>query len=161
MSTVHSSPQHVEQKFTWVDSILIAPYILRSLTRDWTCAPSVEAQSVNHWTSREIPADMYCWSVCLLFFFLTCTFESCAGKPPLASPTQDEVVTLWLARTLQNSATLTLVSREFMGSTRDFLSLNTALFTHRNFPATKILSTDFYHSEQFDFSEVLTNMTCF
>ena len=26
-----------------------------SLTRDRTCAPAVEALSLNHWTAREVP----------------------------------------------------------------------------------------------------------
>ena len=30
---------------------------LSSLTRDWTCAPAAEVQSLNHWTSREVPYD--------------------------------------------------------------------------------------------------------
>ena len=29
---------------------------LSSLTRDRTHAPAVEAQSVNHWTAREVPS---------------------------------------------------------------------------------------------------------
>ena len=28
-----------------------------SPTRDWTCAPTVEVRSLNHWTTREIPGD--------------------------------------------------------------------------------------------------------
>ena len=28
---------------------------LSSLTRDRTCAPAVEVQSLNHWTTREVP----------------------------------------------------------------------------------------------------------
>ena len=27
----------------------------RFQTRDWTCTPAVEAWSLNHWTSREVP----------------------------------------------------------------------------------------------------------
>ena len=28
---------------------------LSSLTKDQTCAPAVETQSLNHWTAREVP----------------------------------------------------------------------------------------------------------
>ena len=29
---------------------------LSSLTKDGTCAPVVEEQSLSHWTTREVPA---------------------------------------------------------------------------------------------------------
>ena len=32
---------------------------LSSLTRDQTHAPKVEAQSLNHWTTREVPIPLY------------------------------------------------------------------------------------------------------
>ena len=32
-------------------------FFFSSLTRDWTCAPAAEVQSLNHWTSREVPYD--------------------------------------------------------------------------------------------------------
>ena len=32
---------------------------LSSLTRDRTCTPAVEAQSLNHWTTREVPQRIF------------------------------------------------------------------------------------------------------
>ena len=29
--------------------------------RDWTCTPSLEAQSLNHWSAREVLAKQSCW----------------------------------------------------------------------------------------------------
>ena len=37
---------------------------LSLLTRDQTMPPAVEAQSINHWAAREIPAPPF------IFFFL-------------------------------------------------------------------------------------------
>ena len=31
---------------------------LSSLTRDQTCAPAVEVQSLNHWATREVPSHV-------------------------------------------------------------------------------------------------------
>ena len=35
--------------------MLLGMQDLSSLTRDRICAPVVEAQSLNHWTTRDIP----------------------------------------------------------------------------------------------------------
>ena len=39
---------------------------LSSLTRDWTCAPAVEAQSPDHWTAREFPQSAF-WTWIKIF----------------------------------------------------------------------------------------------
>ena len=43
---------------------------LSSLTRDWTCAPAVEAWSPNHWTASECPhLSLLEFPGCLLSFW--------------------------------------------------------------------------------------------
>ena len=37
------------------------------LTRDWACAPTVEAWSLNHWAAREVPLDVFIVSIFLHF----------------------------------------------------------------------------------------------
>ena len=32
---------------------------LSSLTRDQTCTPSLEGQTFNHWTAREVPTSVF------------------------------------------------------------------------------------------------------
>ena len=33
--------------------------ILALQNRDWTCTPYIERQSLNHWTSREMPRNFF------------------------------------------------------------------------------------------------------
>ena len=40
---------------------------LTSLTRDQTCTPCIGRQSVNHWTTREVPGCMYIYNCYILF----------------------------------------------------------------------------------------------
>ena len=47
--------------FFFFGPYLAACGILVPPTRDWTCAPAVEAGSLNHWTAREIPKGLIYW----------------------------------------------------------------------------------------------------
>ena len=39
----------------WRGRVVCSMWDFSSLTRDWTCAHSLEARSLNHWTTREVP----------------------------------------------------------------------------------------------------------
>lgn len=41
---------------------------LSSGTRDWTCAPALEVQNLNHWTAREVTLCLF-GRVCLFLIF--------------------------------------------------------------------------------------------
>ena len=45
--------------FFWLQGM----WYLSSLTRDWTLAPYIGRQSLNYWTTREIPAPLILFSV--------------------------------------------------------------------------------------------------
>ena len=38
-----------------------------SPTRDQTCVPALEMQTLNHWTPREVPTSLFAMSVCPFF----------------------------------------------------------------------------------------------
>ena len=40
-----------------------------SPTRDWTCTPCIARQSLNHWTTREVPS-IYSWDNFMKLYFL-------------------------------------------------------------------------------------------
>ena len=40
---------------------LLGMWDVSFLTRDWTCAPALEAQSLNHWTTGKVPPLSPCW----------------------------------------------------------------------------------------------------
>ena len=50
---------------------------LSSLTRDWTHAPALEAQHLNHWTTREVPVGsptrevLFWWTSSIPYFSVT------------------------------------------------------------------------------------------
>ena len=43
---------------------------LSSLTRDWTCVPCIGRQTLNHWTTREVPALFFLMHILKKLFFL-------------------------------------------------------------------------------------------
>ena len=50
-------PSYTSVLLPWVFFLAIQHADLNSPARDWTCtAPAVEAWSLNHWTTREVPS---------------------------------------------------------------------------------------------------------
>ena len=65
---------------------------LSSLSRDQTCAPCNEVQSLNHWTAREVPRNVFFFF--LIFYIL---IFGCAGPPLLCAGSSLSGVTLSFA----------------------------------------------------------------
>ena len=67
-------------------AMLCGMWDLSSLTRDRTCTPALEVQSLNHWTSRDIPEITFS-----SYFFLTYFFSAPLNGLP-ASEGRDPVL---------------------------------------------------------------------
>ena len=62
---------------------------LSSPTRDRTCVPTLGTQSINHWTTREVP-NLYCFHTCFssldmasftsLSVFIVADLKSLSGR---------------------------------------------------------------------------------
>ena len=74
MSTMYAEIFLLFKKFLLFWPRWVARMILSFSTRDWTCAPAVEVQSLNHWTVSEVPLLLSC--LLALYFLKKVTYFS-------------------------------------------------------------------------------------